>query len=327
MSRRKIRSAFRCLVFGCLVFGQAVGALGFYNPQTGRWLSRDPAGETADRNVYAAVRNGPVQRVDALGDMTVNFAGNGFQFVNSPHYLLYLAMYARFSAEDAIATGQEAAVISRFYLDWAIGGCCEARRTGRNLTMYFYDGIMFLDSFNGTISGGASANLPYIDDPEYKDVPVVWFNPLNTSAVELMDLAGTPYSGLDLFVLEGEVHLSWEARLIKGGSGSDAGFNINAPSAAEGPAPMGVEAQHKKWTESQPTAWTAPSIASATIDIGFRWSDCRMPKMRQFEWNYGPNVIPRGFTRLENGNPRVPPYPDLTEFYSNSGTPLTFPSR
>lgn len=39
----------------------------FYNPQTGRWLSRDPAGEMPGPNLFAFVRNSPLAAVDSLG--------------------------------------------------------------------------------------------------------------------------------------------------------------------------------------------------------------------------------------------------------------------
>lgn len=44
-------------------------SLGFYNPSTGRWLSRDPVGEQGGRNLYTIVENDAVRNVDALGLM------------------------------------------------------------------------------------------------------------------------------------------------------------------------------------------------------------------------------------------------------------------
>jgi hypothetical protein len=44
----------------------------FYNPQAGRWLSRDPIGEKGGRNLFALVHNDPVKRVDYLGLEFVN---------------------------------------------------------------------------------------------------------------------------------------------------------------------------------------------------------------------------------------------------------------
>ncbi len=42
-------------------------AQAFYNPSTGRWLSRDPIGEKGGRNLYGFVRNTSVTAIDALG--------------------------------------------------------------------------------------------------------------------------------------------------------------------------------------------------------------------------------------------------------------------
>ena len=40
----------------------------YYNPNTGRWLSRDPIGEAGGLNVYAFVVNDPLSFIDPLGD-------------------------------------------------------------------------------------------------------------------------------------------------------------------------------------------------------------------------------------------------------------------
>ncbi len=39
----------------------------YYNPSTGRWLSRDPIGENGGINLYAFVRNSTVNLIDVLG--------------------------------------------------------------------------------------------------------------------------------------------------------------------------------------------------------------------------------------------------------------------
>ncbi len=40
----------------------------YYNPSTGRWLSRDPIGETGGRNLYGFVNNDPANKFDKLGE-------------------------------------------------------------------------------------------------------------------------------------------------------------------------------------------------------------------------------------------------------------------
>lgn len=42
-------------------------ASAFYNPTTGRWLSRDPIEEEGGLNLYVFVANSPIQDFDALG--------------------------------------------------------------------------------------------------------------------------------------------------------------------------------------------------------------------------------------------------------------------
>ena len=88
----------KAVVFGvwliCLFWAGDVFA--FYNPSTGRWLSRDPIGEKGGLNVYAFVRNG-ISSIDARGlkvcekcevkNINLQFVGIVF---DSSSYLLHL---------------------------------------------------------------------------------------------------------------------------------------------------------------------------------------------------------------------------------------------
>jgi RHS repeat-associated protein len=49
----------------------------YYNPSTGRWLSRDPKGERGGKNLYGFVKNCPLNKVDPKGKdaMVVNCGG------------------------------------------------------------------------------------------------------------------------------------------------------------------------------------------------------------------------------------------------------------
>lgn len=53
-----------------LVLASALPAHAFYNPSTGRWLSRDPIGEAGDVNIYSAMRNSPIGFIDYRGMWT-----------------------------------------------------------------------------------------------------------------------------------------------------------------------------------------------------------------------------------------------------------------
>lgn len=45
-----------------------IGLLRHYNPETGRWLSRDPIEENGGAHLYAYVANNPVRWVDPTGE-------------------------------------------------------------------------------------------------------------------------------------------------------------------------------------------------------------------------------------------------------------------
>jgi len=58
----------------------APDGLTFYNPETGRWLSRDPLGEEGGLSLYGFVGNQPVTQVDKLGRNIFKGCCNGISF-------------------------------------------------------------------------------------------------------------------------------------------------------------------------------------------------------------------------------------------------------
>ena len=63
----KLKLMIRLLLLALFMAGLAPVAQAFYNPSSGRWLSRDPIGERGGVNLYGFVRNNPVSLVDLLG--------------------------------------------------------------------------------------------------------------------------------------------------------------------------------------------------------------------------------------------------------------------
>jgi hypothetical protein len=55
------------MIIGLLFATLATNAFAYYNPEQGRWLSRDPIGEDDGPNVYAVLRNDTINRIDLLG--------------------------------------------------------------------------------------------------------------------------------------------------------------------------------------------------------------------------------------------------------------------
>lgn len=54
----------------------------YYSPELGRWLSRDPIGETGGNNLYAATKNNPINSVDYLGLVSCMVSSFSFEVRN-----------------------------------------------------------------------------------------------------------------------------------------------------------------------------------------------------------------------------------------------------
>jgi hypothetical protein len=55
------------MVLACVILFACHEARAFYNPSTGRWLSRDPITEKGGAHLYGFVNNDPIRKVDKLG--------------------------------------------------------------------------------------------------------------------------------------------------------------------------------------------------------------------------------------------------------------------
>jgi uncharacterized protein RhaS with RHS repeats len=74
----------RWMTVGCLfmLWASAWPVHAFYNPTTGRWLSRDPIGERGGVKLYSLVANAPTLKHDILGlsDESENWKSDGIEF-------------------------------------------------------------------------------------------------------------------------------------------------------------------------------------------------------------------------------------------------------
>ena len=59
----------------CVLLFVTHQVMAFYNPETGRWLSRDPIEEKGGINLYGFVANNPANRVDKDGTTGWQFTG------------------------------------------------------------------------------------------------------------------------------------------------------------------------------------------------------------------------------------------------------------
>jgi uncharacterized protein RhaS with RHS repeats len=61
----------------CLAWLLPLTSQAFYNPSTGRWLSRDPIEEKGGANLHSMCANAPTAQVDALGLAPILTPGTG----------------------------------------------------------------------------------------------------------------------------------------------------------------------------------------------------------------------------------------------------------
>jgi RHS repeat-associated protein len=78
----------------------------YYNPTTGRWLSRDPIDERGGMNLYEFVENAPVIFIDPLGQVKwMQMLGGALQVASG------IAMWTTAGATGATGVGAPAAVV------------------------------------------------------------------------------------------------------------------------------------------------------------------------------------------------------------------------
>lgn len=68
----KLKSFSTVVTLACVFLFAARDAHAFYNPTTGRWLSRDPIGERGGPNFYGFVGNDAIRRQDLLGLLSID---------------------------------------------------------------------------------------------------------------------------------------------------------------------------------------------------------------------------------------------------------------
>ncbi|MEI8311571.1 MAG: RHS repeat-associated core domain-containing protein, partial [Verrucomicrobiota bacterium] len=87
--------------------GWAYYGFRFYNPQSGRWASKDPIGEQGGINLYGFVGNNPVNLIDPDGMDPMLAPGGGYYFVVRPDLnLKYLTGWSVMNLRHPNYTGE-----------------------------------------------------------------------------------------------------------------------------------------------------------------------------------------------------------------------------
>jgi len=82
----------------------------YYNPSTGRWLSRDPLGQRVGEPLYSLAFNSPVEEWDYLGLFVVKYVGDGPYWVPKTE-LFWAALSFAFDPSDVRSLGKAVTVL------------------------------------------------------------------------------------------------------------------------------------------------------------------------------------------------------------------------
>jgi len=113
----------------------------YYDPETGRWPSRDPIGEKGGWNLYGMVRNNPVSALDYLGlfccpesdcDSEKNAVQSARDLVDTTDLILTLARDNLVRAQALLAGAQRTKTVAGLAMGASCGlaaGLCFVDRT------------------------------------------------------------------------------------------------------------------------------------------------------------------------------------------------------
>ena len=152
-------------------------SLGFYNPSTGRWLSRDPIEEMGGGNVYGFVGNRPLNSADYLGMIEVQYIGTGFAYVQGPPEYFWLGLQARLTPEEVAQVGGRGILLTRVTIDASVSDCCKGCHRDTSSTMFYMDRFSLV---NGNLTKGDSV-YPMTDG-----AASITFQPANISSETLL---------------------------------------------------------------------------------------------------------------------------------------------
>ena len=97
----------------------------FYNPSTGRWLSRDPIEERGGRDLYALASNNPVNRIDLLGMLDPKTFWNTWDSMKRQNWFDdfkkdYGDSIRRYARQHCIPKALLAAIIANEQIDYSL---------------------------------------------------------------------------------------------------------------------------------------------------------------------------------------------------------------
>ena len=279
-AKEPMKTNTRILLACCLFWlGTSPGGWCFYNPTTGRWLSRDPIGERGGRNLYGLVGNSPIATIDPVGKAVLKYVGDGFQFVPWPSYACYLGFSVHFSETEKDFIGDGAAFMAHEMVRVSISTCDKKRHANRSSGRFYLDRF----SYDRKLDEIHHADYSYrLTDGHTR----LYFNPLTImSASRFISYYDGNMRSIGLCGTRGVLEVEWVGQLLPKDFGAYSTFS--KPKNYE--IIVYPEADHMPSSEVWPSEWSYMNIV-ATYSMRFEWDDCDGQKMRSF-WS-GPTLDP-----------------------------------
>jgi RHS repeat-associated protein len=131
----------------------------YYNPSTGRWLSRDPIGERGGKNLYCFLGNNPITSIDKNGRLTISYKSGGRKSCGSWDILWTVSWDAGDQPEYYVAKGTS---------DVSLVNCKTGIKSSDH--QVWYEAIL-LPAYHGFTSSGTMVDEDSgMDDLHGKDI-------------------------------------------------------------------------------------------------------------------------------------------------------------
>jgi RHS repeat-associated protein len=245
-----------------LLLATAVPGKCFYNPNTGKWLSRDPTWEHGGSSLYLFAGNRPTTSVDYLGLLEVKHIGPGFAYVKGPPEIFWLGLQARLTPDEAANEGARGILLTKVDIEVSVSDCCgQCQRTRAGTRFY-------LDRFR--LNGAALAPLSGDSVEEMTDGSAsVTFQPVNFPALLILK----PCESTSLQT-KGEITLNWKFKLQPFSEPLWHADGFNPPTDRGYDFIFWPESVHKFFSDSEPWAWSYFAFAEGSYKMSFSWDNC-----------------------------------------------------
>jgi len=270
-----------------------------YDPSQGRFLCKDPFGESGGRNLYALARN--TLAVDPFGLVELHYIDHPkWEVLNldDPNPFIYEFLWAghylTFNAADASQLANRG-VLMVMQRSVAKITDCKTGATVTPISHYWYFANRFVLNSDGTLPGnGADNREPFTDGQFHMFTQIGNFS---------MDGMFNRYDGTSggRFT-KGRIHSVMEFHIIPADAFNGEGWDTSPIPGYDDTNINGHELGRPYWgrmADTTPASWTTSLIYNKTVTLDFKWDDCAGCSGGDSRWDFkiDPWLTERGAQR------------------------------